>query len=1034
MSVRSVVFDIIGRESVSPAANRAAASMEGAAARISRAGERMSVAGRTLTRNVTLPVLAIGAASIKMAVDFNSSMTKIQTQAGGSARDVKLLSDQVLALAKYAEQGPTELADSLYHLKSVGMDNVDAMQALRQASDLAAVGGAKLEDTTNALAGAWRTGIAGAKDFHQAVSTINAVIGAGNMKMEDLNAALGTGILPTAKTFGLTLKDVGAALAVFTDEGVPADAAATRLRMSMSLLGAPSAAAEAQLKSIGLTGLNLANDMRKPNGLIAAIGDLKSHLEDPHFHLSLSQQAQLLSHAFGGGRSSSAILSLINNFDVLKKKQDQVTASMHKYNEAVAAQRQTPQAQFKLLESSLQRSAILIGQDVLPVVLKMAHGLGDLLEGFNKLTDGQRKFIVEAALAAAALGPLLTLGSKLIRMFSLMWRAMTFPSRVLYGWGAANKTITATGEATGRAAASADLAATATTRAGRAQLAQAAAAKEAAALTAVSEASKAAAAARTATAMEESAFRAGGAEAVMAARAATDARAFAAAKQLEADAAVKSAATILAASTKVGIATAEEAAAARTASRARMGGVAMGAGFGLMLAGSQVGGKTGQTMSNVGTAAMVGSMVGPEGAVVAGGLALGASTMSIGPSHGMVEFAKATQMADATVRGLSDTLGKAVASSDAFHQAMTQMRDTGDASGFKDIQAVDKIVQQLPAGLQGTALGWDKYKAAFDKALNGDPSLLRQMTHSLLANRNATEANVPTMKDLANVTDLAGHKIQSLSDAITNLDHGMVGLANSTLAFKLGLKDLPGQLHKHNKAITGDTKAALENRQALVGLIGQIKEHASAMDAAGKKAPVVAKAIDTDVDALRAVAKHAGISSKAFDNLIKHMHLTPKQVHTDVIADTTSATSKLTSLQDQLNAIANGSYVAHVTASGNINITGAAGGPIYAGHIATGTGAGVLPQGWAWVGDPGPNSELTHTTRRGTQVFSAPESRRVAAGMGIPVPSYATGTGTDTSSRDRHLKVKGGTLKLDVGGGRTFDAVVQDIVLAELDY
>jgi hypothetical protein len=114
-------------------------------------------------------------------------MTRVSTQAGASAADVKTLSDQVLQLGKYAEQSPKELADSLYHLKSVGMDNVSAMKALKQASDLAAVGGASLEETTNALAGAWRSGIKGAGDFHGAVATVNAIIGAGNMKMEDFN-------------------------------------------------------------------------------------------------------------------------------------------------------------------------------------------------------------------------------------------------------------------------------------------------------------------------------------------------------------------------------------------------------------------------------------------------------------------------------------------------------------------------------------------------------------------------------------------------------------------------------------------------------------------------------------------------------------------------------------------------------------------------------------------------------------------------------------------------------------------------------
>src|SRR5438046_3160334 len=84
------------------------------------------------------------------------------------------------------------------------------------------------------IAGAWRSGIKGAQTFGQTASTVNAIIGAGNMRMEDFVAAIGTGILPSAKTFGVSLQSVGAGLALMTDEGVPAVDAATRLRMSLS--------------------------------------------------------------------------------------------------------------------------------------------------------------------------------------------------------------------------------------------------------------------------------------------------------------------------------------------------------------------------------------------------------------------------------------------------------------------------------------------------------------------------------------------------------------------------------------------------------------------------------------------------------------------------------------------------------------------------------------------------------------------------------------------------------------------------------
>jgi TP901 family phage tail tape measure protein len=302
-----------------------------------------------------------------MASHFNNDMLKIQTQAGGTAKDVKVLSGAVLTM-KNAQQGPDQLAESLYHLKSIGLDNADAMKDLRSASDLASVGSANLEATTNALGGAWRSGIKGAETFAKSAATVNAIIGAGNMRMEDFVAAIGTGILPAARTFGVSLSSIGSALALMTDEGIPATDAATRLKMSLSLLAAPSKVASKQLALIHLTGLQLANMMRSPAGLVGAIGLLKQHLDASG--LSLSEQAILLSHAFGGGRSSSAILTMINNYDVLVKKQDQINNSLGKFPAAVAAQRATVSAQFKILQTTVEQVGIRIGEVLIPPMTK----------------------------------------------------------------------------------------------------------------------------------------------------------------------------------------------------------------------------------------------------------------------------------------------------------------------------------------------------------------------------------------------------------------------------------------------------------------------------------------------------------------------------------------------------------------------------------------------------------------------------------------------------------------------------------------
>jgi TP901 family phage tail tape measure protein len=287
------------------------------------------------------------------------------------------------------------------------------MMALKTASDLAAVGGANLEETTNAIAAAWRSGITGAQNFTQAAATVNAIIGAGNMKMQDFVSAMGTGVLSAATTFGVSLKQVGGAMALMTDEGVPAQMAATRLRMSLSLLGAPSATAAKQLATIGLSSTALAQELRS-GGLTGAIGLLKQHIKDTG--LDAVQTSQLLSRAFGGGQSSSAILTMINNFDTLKRKQDQITAGMSKYGADVAAQRQTIQAQLDILRSSLETAGVKLGQallkpftsltrfvasDLVPAILSIGNVLGKVFS--NPYAQALLVTLLGAAVAIKAI-------------------------------------------------------------------------------------------------------------------------------------------------------------------------------------------------------------------------------------------------------------------------------------------------------------------------------------------------------------------------------------------------------------------------------------------------------------------------------------------------------------------------------------------------------------------------------------------------------------------------------------------------------
>ena len=364
-----------------PAAQRAFGSIGTAAGKL---GGALSHAGGQIKNLITSPLGLLGLAgglygveraiqgTITSAMDFQSSMELLRTQTGATQGEVDSMSESVLALSKSLPQGPNELAAGLYHIESAGFRGAKALDILKIAAEGAATGNADLESVTNALVGAQQSGIKGAEDLGIAMGSLNAIVGAGNMRMQDLVDSFGSGILATARTFGVSIQAVGAALATMTDEGIPAVDAATRLRMSLSLLGAPTAKAIDLLKGIGIGQYDLADALRSPNGFVAALGLLRDHmvkagLIGPDGNPN-PQGAALLSRAFGGGRSSAAIMTLLSNFSLLEQKQAAVTKGAGSFTTQWEAAAQTAKVKFGQFVSTVQELGIRIGNDLLPVV------------------------------------------------------------------------------------------------------------------------------------------------------------------------------------------------------------------------------------------------------------------------------------------------------------------------------------------------------------------------------------------------------------------------------------------------------------------------------------------------------------------------------------------------------------------------------------------------------------------------------------------------------------------------------------------
>ena len=223
-------------------ARDAGAAEDESAGMMAGAAEKFRLSSMAML-GIGVAIGAIGYESIKSAISFQRSMEMISTQAGVPQKALARLQAGVLALAGQVGESPASLAAALYHVESsfasVGITGSKALALLKTAAEGAQVGGADLMDATNALDATIASGVGGIHSYSQAMGALNAIVGSGDMTMEDLAQAMGTGVIAVAKSFGQSIYQVGAALALFGDNNIRGAKAATDLRMAWQAMQAP---------------------------------------------------------------------------------------------------------------------------------------------------------------------------------------------------------------------------------------------------------------------------------------------------------------------------------------------------------------------------------------------------------------------------------------------------------------------------------------------------------------------------------------------------------------------------------------------------------------------------------------------------------------------------------------------------------------------------------------------------------------------------------------------------------------------------
>lgn len=372
-------------------------------------GQKISDVGQTLTRYVTVPLTAAGAAGVKKFADYDKTMTLVNKTMNNSAEEAKALNKAISEAAANSTFGMSDAATAALNFARAGLDASEAASALGPAMNLAAGEGGNLETVSAGLVGAINGfGDSFTKTSHYA-DVFAAACNNSALDVDTLSNSMSVAA-PVFRTAGRTVEDAALALGVMANANIDANTAANALKTGIMRLASPTKQATEAMQAYGIA----TSDIWDESGQMKSVLEIQKNLHDSFGRLSEQEQLAAASAIFGKNQGA-AWLALINSapedVDALNKSIANCKGTTDEMSDALMG---GFGGSIEKLKSSLDVLMTKLGELLSTRIQPIINKIQEWVDKFNSLDEGTQNTIVTIGLVVAAIGPLLLIGGKLI--------------------------------------------------------------------------------------------------------------------------------------------------------------------------------------------------------------------------------------------------------------------------------------------------------------------------------------------------------------------------------------------------------------------------------------------------------------------------------------------------------------------------------------------------------------------------------------------------------------------------------------------
>ena len=392
-------------------------TFDAAEERFAIVGDKLSSVGKGLTLGVTLPLVGIGTAAVKVGADFENSLGVIQARTGMTADEVDYLSKNIRGLAvsgDYGAFGAREVANALGQVAVSGDDAYRSTELMRNSMVLATATNTDLASATGFLNLALMKTQSDVSSAERYINAFSAVVSESGMSMIKLEKAI-IALAPTMNQTGSSVEEMSGALNVLYRGGLYGIKAARGLEQITNTLISPNNNAAAAMERLGVSVFDAAGYMRPLNDILL---ETMSALDDT---ATEQERLNLQNKLFSTVYASAVFDELQNNreawmdsIDVMYEATSALDGTGRAF-EMAAIQQDGMAGSAAQVQATLEEISLQISDILLPHVSRMVGMVGSAVSWFANLDEGTRNLIFTFAGLAAATGPVLMVSGKVVR-------------------------------------------------------------------------------------------------------------------------------------------------------------------------------------------------------------------------------------------------------------------------------------------------------------------------------------------------------------------------------------------------------------------------------------------------------------------------------------------------------------------------------------------------------------------------------------------------------------------------------------------